>query len=122
MIYRVLIDIECLSILPKSGKRRDEIIDFCSDLAEITSDYDASIFQIIEPETGRTLEVSVRSGFIITWWLDAAAKRIIVVDIEKLCCSIWPFNTHHYIFQGKRIGYREREGGIVIVIRIQDKN
>jgi len=84
MIYRVLIDVECLLILPKSGKRRDEIIDFCSELANITSDYEASDFQILESETGRTIEVSVRSGYIISWWLDAAVKRIIVIDIEKL--------------------------------------
>ena len=82
MNYRVLIDIECLKILPKSGKRRDEVIEFCSSLAD--SIYDASDFQIKESKYGRVVEVSVRNGYIITWWLDAPVKRIVVIDIENV--------------------------------------
>jgi len=33
MIYRVFIDVDCLYALPKSGKRRDDVICFCCDLA-----------------------------------------------------------------------------------------
>jgi hypothetical protein len=81
MLYRVLIDIDCLDALPKSGKRRDDVISFCSDLANAL--YDASDFQLTEPETLRVVEVSVRHGFIITWWVDAPVKRVVVIDIRK---------------------------------------
>jgi len=81
MNYRVLIDIDCLDALPKSGKRRDDVISFCSDLANTL--YGASDFQITEPDTLRVVEVSVRHGFIITWWVDAPVKRVVVIDIRK---------------------------------------
>ena len=81
MIYRVLIDVECLRALPKSGRRRDEIISFCSDLGKLL--YDASDFQIKEPDSLRVVEVSVRQGFVITWWVDAPVKRVVIVDIRK---------------------------------------
>ena len=81
MSYRVLLDIGCLDALPKSGKRRDEVLDFCSDLAE--SLYDASDFQIIEPETQRIVEVSEVAGYAILWWVDAPVKRVIVIEIYR---------------------------------------
>ncbi len=81
MPYRVLIDIACLDILPKSGKRRDDVLAFCADLA--TALYDASDFQITEPDTQRTLEVSEIAGYVVTWWLDVPVKRVIVVDIHR---------------------------------------
>tara|TARA_Y100000385_G_scaffold226473_1_gene237133 strand:+ start:1196 stop:1456 length:261 start_codon:yes stop_codon:yes gene_type:complete len=80
MVYRVLIDIDCLDALPKSGKRRDDVLSFCSDLANLL--YDASDFQIKEPETSRVVEVSVRHGFIITWWVDAPVMRVVVIDVR----------------------------------------
>jgi len=81
MSYRVLIDIACLDVLPKSGKRRDEVLGFCSDLAEVL--YEASNFQITEPETQRTVEVSEIAGYVVTWWLDVPVKRVIVIDIHR---------------------------------------
>ena len=81
MIYRVLVDVECLSALPKSGRRRDEIISFCSDLGNLL--YDASDFQIKEPDSLRVVEVSVRQGFVITWWVDAPVKSVVIVDIRE---------------------------------------
>ncbi len=81
MNYRVLIDIDCLDALPKSGMRRDAVISFCASLADEL--YDASNFQIKEPETLRVVEVSVRHGFIITWWIDAPVKRVVVIEIRK---------------------------------------
>jgi len=80
MSYRVLIDLACLDALPKSGKRRNEVLSFCSKLAENL--YDASDFQITEPSTQRTLEVSEISGFAVTWWVDAPVKRVIIIDIH----------------------------------------
>ena len=80
MLYRVLIDVDCLDAIPKSGKRRDEVLSFCSDLANLL--YDASDFQIKEPETLRVVEVSLRHGFIITWWIDAPVRRVIIIDIR----------------------------------------
>ncbi|MBK1832400.1 hypothetical protein JIN77_16825 [Verrucomicrobiaceae bacterium R5-34] len=82
MSYRVLIDIDCLTVLPKSGKRRDEVISFCSRLADNL--YDDSDFQITEPESRRVVEVSVRFGFAITWWVDVPVKRVVVIDIRQV--------------------------------------
>jgi hypothetical protein len=81
MPHRVLIDIACLDVLPKSGRRRDEVLNFCSDLAE--SLYDASDFQITEPETQRTVEVSEIAGFAIIWWIDEPVKRVIIIEIHQ---------------------------------------
>ena len=81
MSYRVLIDLACLEILPKSGKRRDEVINFCNQLVDAI--YEASDFQITEPDSQRRLEVSELEGFAITWWVDEPVKRIIVVDILR---------------------------------------
>ena len=81
MNHRVLIDIECLDALPKSGKRRDAVLSFCSNLAYTL--YDASDFQIRQPETMRVVEVSIRHGFSITWWIDAPVQRVVVIDIRK---------------------------------------
>lgn len=61
--------------------RRNEIISFCSDLGNLL--YDASDFQIKEPDSLRVVEVSVRQGFVITWWVDAPVKRVVIVDIRK---------------------------------------
>lgn len=80
MNYRVLVDIACLNALPRSGKRRDEVLSFCEDLGNVL--YDATDFQIKELETSRIVEVSVRHGFTITWWVDAPVKRVVVIDIR----------------------------------------
>ena len=81
MEFRVLIDIACLDILPKSGKRREEVLDFCSRLVDVP--YEASDFQVVEPSSLRSVEVSEVAGYAVTWWVDAPVKRIIVIDIHR---------------------------------------
>jgi hypothetical protein len=82
MHHRVLIDLESLQNLPKSGKRREDVIKFCASLA--SQQYEASDFQIKDPQTQRTFEVSITNGFAIYWWVDSPVKRIVIVEIRKL--------------------------------------
>lgn len=80
-VYRVLLDLECLDELPKSGKRRDDVLAFCRDLKHYH--FEGGDFNISDPETGRTFEVSVTGSFIVTWWADHPVKRVLVVDIRR---------------------------------------
>lgn len=78
--YRVVIDFEALNALPKSGRRRDEVVEFLRGLggfAHLGGD-----FQLTDPETRRDFEVTVLRGFAITWWIDAPVNEVKVVDIR----------------------------------------
>ncbi len=79
--YRVLVDLACLSQLPKTGQRRDEIIGFCQDLSHTF--HLQGDFQVCDPETLRAFEVSLIAGYVITWWVDAPVKRVVIVDIRR---------------------------------------
>jgi len=79
--YRILLDLDCLDELPKSGKRRDDVLAFCRDLKE--AHVDGGDLQVIDPETHRMFEVSTSSDYIITWWVDHPVKRVLIVDIRR---------------------------------------
>ena len=78
--YVVVLNIEALDSLPRSGKRRDIVISFIRDLS-----YTAHIGGDIHFEhqlSQRPYEVNIVAGFAITWWLDAPANEIRVVDVR----------------------------------------
>ena len=79
--YRVLLDVACLSQLPKSGRRRDTVLRFCEDLKHTF--HLCGDFQVRDPETQREFEVSLCEQFVVTWWVDAPVKRVVIVDIRK---------------------------------------
>lgn len=80
--FRVLVDLECLEQLPQSGRRRHAVLAHCSDLAG--SHHLGGDFQMSDPDTGRSFEISVVEGFIVTWWVDHPVKRVVIVDIRRV--------------------------------------
>ena len=79
--YRVLLDLGCLAQIPKTGRRRDEIIRFCADLKHVF--HLRGDFKVRDPETYREYEVSEFEGYVITWWVDAPVKRVVIIDIRR---------------------------------------
>ena len=79
--YRVVIDLEALDSLPRSGKRREAVIDFMRGLGKFA--YLGGDFKLSDPETRRPFEVSVVAGFAITWWIDAPVNNVKVIDIRS---------------------------------------
>jgi len=78
--FRVLIDLEALDFLPRSGKRRETVLAFLKELggfAHLGGD-----FQLKDPVSLRYYEVNVVAGFAITWWIDGPANCVNVVDIR----------------------------------------
>lgn len=78
--YSVLVDFEALEILPKSGSRRQSVIEFIQCLKNyhlIEPDY-----SLIDTHSSRTLSVNLVSGFSIVWWADGSDLEVKVVEIE----------------------------------------
>ena len=80
--YRVFVHFEILDALPKSGKRRETVIRFLEVLGQIA--HFGGDYEKIEPRTGRSVNVSEISGFAITWWIDAPAMEIKVIDVKPI--------------------------------------
>jgi hypothetical protein len=80
--FQVLIDLACLDQLPQSGRRRDNVLDYCKGLTGLH--HLGGDFQVVDPDTRRGFEVSVIDGFIVTWWVDHPVKRVVVVDIRQV--------------------------------------
>jgi hypothetical protein len=78
--YRVLIDFEALDSLPRTGKRRTDIISFLRSLG--THAYQGGDFQLRDAQTQRIFEVTVLRGYAITWWIDAPVNEVKVIDIR----------------------------------------
>lgn len=62
--YRLLIDLKSLQQLPRSGKRRPEILNFFQEL-ETNAEFGGD-FEVIDPESMRPFQVSIVAGFAIT--------------------------------------------------------
>ena len=78
--FSILVDLNSLEILPKTGTRRQSVIDFIFSLKDhfaIEPD-----FEITDPETGRIYCGNEVAGFAVIWWVDGADKEIKVVEIE----------------------------------------
>jgi len=78
--YTVVVALEALDILPRTGKRRSSVLEFLRGLQN-----DAVLggdFQLKDPETLRVVEVSLVSGYAITWWIDDPVSNVMVVDIR----------------------------------------
>ena len=78
--YRVLIDFEVLEALPRSGRRRNDLVTFLRSLGSFA--HEGGDFQLKDPQTLRTFEVSVLCGFAVTWWIDAPVNEVKVIDIR----------------------------------------
>ncbi len=81
--YRVYVHFEALEVLPRTGKRRTAVVSFLQILGKIAhlgGDYSRT-----DPETARPYEVTEVAGFAVTWWIDAPADEVKVVDIHP--CS-----------------------------------
>jgi hypothetical protein len=79
--YRVLIDLDALTSLPRSGKRRGTVLGMLaglSDNADLGGD-----FEISDPETTRPFQVSCVAGFAITWWIDHPVLEVKIIDIRE---------------------------------------
>jgi len=79
--YRVLIDLDALASLPRSGKRRGTVLGMLaglSDNADLGGD-----FEISDPETTRPFQVSCVAGFAITWWIDHPVLEVKIIDIRE---------------------------------------
>lgn len=79
--YRVLIDLDALTSLPRSGKRRSTVLGMLeglSDNADLGGD-----FEISDPETTRPFQVSCVAGFAITWWIDHPVLEVKIIDIRE---------------------------------------
>ncbi len=80
--YRVFVNLECLDVLKKTGKRREAVIGFFRVLGSIA--HLGGDFQMIDPESSRRFEVTHVAGFAITWWVDAAVYEVKVVDVHPI--------------------------------------
>lgn len=78
----VLVDVDALDVLPSSGKKRAAVIGFIRGLVD--NGYLKGDFQVRDPETDRSFEVSSVAGYAVTWWLDAAVGEVKVVDIRAV--------------------------------------
>lgn len=79
--YAVCIHLEALEVLPKSGKRREQVIDFIRHLGPIA--HLGGDFQTTDPESGRPMEVTEVGGYALTWWIDGPVREVKVVDIRS---------------------------------------
>lgn len=78
--YTVVVVLEALDALPRTGKRRSSVLEFLRGLQN-----DAFLggdFQLKDPETLRVVEVSLVAGYAITWWIDDPVSNVMVVDIR----------------------------------------
>lgn len=78
--YRVLLDIEAIEALPKSGRRRQSVLSFVKGLSQIA--HLGGDFEVSDPETRRPFQVTTVAGFAITWWTDDPVSKVKVVDIR----------------------------------------
>lgn len=79
--YRVLIDLEALASLPRTGKRRGAVLKMLAGLSDNADQ--GGDFEITDPETSRPFQVSCVAGFAITWWIDYPALEVKVIDIRE---------------------------------------
>ena len=79
--YRVLVDFEALTSLPRTGKRRVSVLGMIYGLAEKAGQ--GGDFEISDPETSRPFQVSCIAGFAITWWIDYHVREVKVIDIRE---------------------------------------
>ncbi|MEP2774926.1 MAG: hypothetical protein ABJQ29_09820 [Luteolibacter sp.] len=80
-VYRVLIDLDALASIPRSGQRRTSILAVIQGLSnhvDLGED-----FEVTDPETARPFQVSCIAGFAITWWIDYPAQEVKVIDIRE---------------------------------------
>lgn len=80
--YQVYINSEVIQALPKSGKRRERLLHFITDLQNIA--VEGGDFTLIDPETNRPFQVSILVGFAITWWIDEPVREVKIVDLRPL--------------------------------------
>ena len=79
--YRTLIDAESLAILPKTGNKREQVVNFCISLA--THPHDESDGSVYAPSNRHRYQLSRIEGYVVFWWTDHPVKRVIAVNIEK---------------------------------------
>lgn len=80
--YRVLIDLDALSSLPRTGKRRGAVLGMLAGLSDNADQ--GGDFEIIDPETSRPFQVSCIAGFAITWWIDHPVLEVKIIDIREI--------------------------------------
>ena len=73
----VVLDIDALDSLPKSGIRREIVLSLIRDLS-----WSSHLGGDISFKAERLYEVSIVAGFAVTWWVDAPVNEIRVVDIR----------------------------------------
>ena len=78
--YSVVVSLEALDILPRTGKRRESVLDYLKGLKDFA--YLGGDFQLKDPESLRVVEVSLISGYAVTWWIDSPVNQVMVVDIR----------------------------------------
>ncbi len=79
--YRVLMDLDALASLPRLGRRRGTVLGMLARLSE-SADLGGD-FEINDPETSRSFQVSCVAGFAITWWIDHPVLEVKIIDIRE---------------------------------------
>ncbi|MES2981907.1 MAG: hypothetical protein V4727_06310 [Verrucomicrobiota bacterium] len=79
--YRVLIDLDALTSLPRTGKRRSAVLCMIAGLAHNADQ--GGDFEVTDPETFRPFQVSCIAGFAITWWIDHPVLEVKIIDIRE---------------------------------------
>ncbi|MBK1835152.1 hypothetical protein [Roseibacillus ishigakijimensis] len=78
----MIASLAALEVLPQKGRRRDSVIHLMKGLKN--NAHLGGGFQTVDPKSGRPFEVSLVSGFAVTWWIDTPARQILVVDIRPI--------------------------------------
>jgi hypothetical protein len=78
--YKVVIDLDAIESLPKSGRRREEVITFLKWLSASTRP--CGDFRFEDRVSQRIYDVSLVAGFTVTWWIDDPVESIRIVDIR----------------------------------------
>lgn len=80
--YRVFVHARSLALLPKSGRRRDQVLSFLDTLE--AGFHSGGGTGSMDPASSRIYRVATVAGFVVTWWVDDAVLEIKVVRIENI--------------------------------------
>jgi len=78
--YQVVVVLDALEVLPRTGKPRAAVFKFLHGLKDFA--FLGGDFQVKEQETHRSFEVSLVSGYAVTWWIDVPVNQVMIVDIR----------------------------------------
>lgn len=78
--YKVVIDLDAIEALPRSGRRREEVVHYLKWLS--SSLHPRGDIRFEDRVSQRDFHVSLVAGFAVTWWIDDPVESIRVVEIR----------------------------------------